>query len=136
MAPVPPKSVKTTKIVLTTKIVKHNHQTRPDTHKGPEHSRWAYAGVESSQKASTAAEFVVEKAVSATTTESAPIEARKIVVSTAKRTLNKITPRGTEVPTRTMAANASIPPPPPAAIPGTADRHNHSAGGAPICTTI
>ena len=71
-----------------------------------------------------------------TINKSAPIAARKIVVPMAKRTLNKITPRGTEVPTHTMAPNASIPPPSPATIPGTTDRHNHSAGDAPTCATI
>ncbi|CCU79600.1 EKA-like protein [Blumeria hordei DH14] len=86
-------------------------------------------------KASTAPESVAEKAVPSTTTEPAHVAARKIAVPLAKRTPKKNTARETEVPDCAEATNASRPKPSPASIPGTAECHNHSSGGAPTGTT-
>ncbi|CCU81324.1 EKA-like protein [Blumeria hordei DH14] len=100
--------------------------------KGLKDSRWATAGAESSQKATTAPTIAVEKVVSAKATpESARVAARQIAVPIAKRTPTARTPRGTEDPHNAKAANAPHHPPAPTSIPGTTVRDNQPAGGAP-----
>ncbi|CCU74225.1 EKA-like protein [Blumeria hordei DH14] len=86
-------------------------------------------------KASTDPEIVAEKVVSSTTTEPAHVAARKIAVPLAKRTTMKNTAREMEVMNCAEATNASRPQPPPTSIPGIAEYHNHSSGGAPTGTT-
>nr|ABW72064.1 TE1a [Blumeria hordei] len=102
---------------------------------GLKDSRWANAGAESSQTASTAPEIVTEKAITLTTTKPARVAPRKIAVPIGNRTPKKSTPRGTEVPNCAEAATVSRPPPSPASISGTAESLKHAAGGASTGTT-
>ncbi|CCU82985.1 EKA-like protein [Blumeria hordei DH14] len=108
-------------------------------------SRWASSSPDDAEKASGPAETSRETVIAPEKRATVPAVPRLVEVSSSKGA-EIITNKASTAPesvaekavpstTTAEAINASRPKPPPASIPGTAECHNHSSGGAPTGTT-